>query len=79
MLTAMLYDLWSAIRRAQLRKRAIAEVSALDDRLLRDIGLSRAEIRRAVDGTLRARGPARDARPGTPARPRCAPAAAGCR
>ena len=79
--TAMLYDLWTAIRRAQLRKRAIAEVSALDDRLLRDIGISRAEIRGAVDGTLRARKPApvRGARPGATARPRCAPAAAGCR
>ena len=78
--TAMLYDLWTAIRRAQLRKRAIAEISALDDRLLKDIGLSRADISGAVDGTLRARKPApvHGADPGAPARPRCAPAAAGC-
>jgi uncharacterized protein YjiS (DUF1127 family) len=79
MLTGTLYELWTAIRRAQLRKRAVAEVSALDDRLLRDIGLSRAEIRGAVDGTPRAQEAARDRAACPGARPRRAPAAASCR
>ena len=80
MLTAMLYDLWTALRRARQNRRAVAELLALDDRLLRDIGLSRDEIRAAAGGSLRSRAPAPDraARPLAPARPPCAPAAA-CR
>ena len=80
MLTAMLYDLWTAMRRAQENRRAVAELSALDDRLLRDIGLSRDEIKAAASGSLRPRAPAPDCadRPMATARPHCAPAAAGC-
>ena len=76
MLTAVLYDLWTALRRAQLRKRAIAELSALDDRLLRDIGLRRAEVKGTVDGTLRTQETAQSDRPDVPVRAQCAPAAA---
>ena len=48
MLTATLYDLWSAMRRAQTDRRTLAGLSALDDRMLRDIGLCRGEIGRAA-------------------------------
>ena len=48
MLTALLYDLWAALRQAQVDRRTVAELSALDDRLLRDIGLCRGEIGRAA-------------------------------
>ena len=54
MLTALLYDLWAALRQAQVDRRTVAELSALDDRLLRDIGLCRGEIRMAADGAPRA-------------------------
>ncbi len=81
MLTAMLYDLWTAIRAAQARRRTLAELSALDDRLLRDIGLSRGDIWPAAGGAPPTREPApsRAADHGAPARPPCAPAAAACR
>lgn len=39
----------SAVRRRQ-RNRLIAELHAMDDRLLRDIGIYRGDIRRVVDG-----------------------------
>lgn len=76
MLTALLYDLWTAIRRRHERRRAIAELSALDDRLLKDIGISRSQIRTAAEGT---RASARAARPRAPAQAPCAPAGAACR
>lgn len=42
-------SLWSQVRRLTRRRAAIAELSALDDRMLADIGLSRSQIRSAVD------------------------------
>lgn len=42
-------SLWSHIRTALRRRAAVAELNALDDRMLADIGLSRSEIRAAVD------------------------------
>lgn len=44
MLTSMLDRIWTDIRRARRRRRAIADLSALDDRMLKDIGISRCEI-----------------------------------
>jgi uncharacterized protein YjiS (DUF1127 family) len=41
--------LWRNIRMALRRRAAIAELSALDDRMLADIGLSRGQIHAAVD------------------------------
>lgn len=41
--------LWGHIRMAMRRRAAVAELNALDDRMLADIGLSRGEIRAAVD------------------------------
>lgn len=42
-------NLWSYIRSTLKRRAAVAELSALDDRMLADIGLSRSEIRAAVN------------------------------
>ena len=42
-------SLWRGFRAALRRRAAIAELSALDDRMLADIGLSRGQIRAAVD------------------------------
>lgn len=42
-------SLWGQVRRALRRRAAIAELSALDDRMLADIGLSRGQICVAVD------------------------------
>jgi uncharacterized protein YjiS (DUF1127 family) len=42
-------NLWGHVRRALRRRKAVAELSALDDRMLADIGLSRSQIRAAVD------------------------------
>ena len=41
-----------AFRQARLRKRAEAELMGLDDRMLKDIGLSRSRIEAAVNGDL---------------------------
>lgn len=40
--------LWTGLRASLKRRAAVAELSALDDRMLADIGLSRSEIRAAV-------------------------------
>src|SRR5262245_57290653 len=45
--------LWSAAAKARARRRAERELHALDDRSLRDIGLSRSEIEAAVRGGRR--------------------------
>ncbi len=41
------------LRRWQKRRKAIAELGALDDHMLRDIGISRGSIRERVDTQLR--------------------------
>ncbi len=79
MLTAMLYDLWTAMRRAQVNRRTVAELSALDDRLLRDIGLCRGEIRMAAGGPAGPQGAQAPADgPDAPLQTDGAPAAAAC-
>ncbi len=45
-------NIWRRIRADQRRRLAIAQLSALDDRMLRDIGLDRTKIAVAVDGLL---------------------------
>lgn len=44
-----LANLWTYVRSALRRQAAVAELSALDDRMLADIGLTRSEIRAAVN------------------------------
>jgi len=41
-----------ALRAGRNRRAALREILLLDDRMLRDIGLTRADARAAVDGTL---------------------------
>ena len=53
-----------AITNWHKRNKAIRELSALSDRLLKDIGISRGEIRAVVDAMLTAPEPRRAARPG---------------
>ena len=53
-----------AITKWHKRNKAIRELSALSDHLLKDIGISRGEIRAVVDAMLTAPGPRRAARPG---------------
>ena len=52
-----------AITKWHKRNKAIRELSALSDRLLKDIGISRGEIRAVVDAMLTAPEPRRAARP----------------
>ena len=47
-----LHGLLGAVRRWHDRRRAIRSLSALDDRLLRDIGIDRNQVIRVVDGRL---------------------------
>ena len=44
-----IYRLWTYLRSALRRRAAMAELGALDDRMLADIGLTRSEIRAAVN------------------------------
>jgi len=44
-----------AVAAGSARRAALREILVLDDRMLRDIGLTRADARAAVDGTLRER------------------------
>ncbi len=44
---------FEGLRRWQKRRKAIAELNALDDFRLRDIGISRGSIRELVDAQLR--------------------------
>ena len=53
-----------AITKWHKRNKAIRELSALSDHLLKDIGISRGEIRAVVDAMLTAPEPRRAARPG---------------
>jgi uncharacterized protein YjiS (DUF1127 family) len=48
---SFLMTLFARLRRAFERQRAIQELTHLDDRMLSDIGVSRYDIPRAVDGT----------------------------
>ena len=50
-LVAALQRLRSAIEAERRARRAIIELERLDDRMLRDIGIDRSEIDRAVRGT----------------------------
>jgi uncharacterized protein YjiS (DUF1127 family) len=45
-------DLWDTIARYLVRRAAIATLRELDDRALRDIGITRSQIRSAVDGFI---------------------------
>ena len=44
-----IFRLWTYLRSALRRRAAVAELSALDDRMLADIGLSRSGIQAAVN------------------------------
>ena len=54
MLMTTMVKLLSNIHHWHARRRTIAELAALDDRTLKDIGIDRSEIRRLVDGLLAA-------------------------
>ena len=43
---------WRAYRAARQRRHAIRHLGTLDDRLLRDIGITRGQIPAAVDGLI---------------------------
>lgn len=57
---------WTAIRQAQERRDIIEELSAKDDRLLADIGITRGQIRAVAEGAVR-RGPQHASRLAAPA------------
>jgi len=46
-------SLFAGLADARRRRAAYAELNSLDDRMLRDMGLSRGELWSAVDGTAR--------------------------
>lgn len=50
-----LNGMWNSLRDSLERRRAIRELSQLPERMLQDIGIERAQIAQAVDGTLAAR------------------------
>ncbi len=52
MKTPLIHKLVSTLRRWHRRRLAIRELMALDDRMLDDIGVRRADIHRVVDGLL---------------------------
>lgn len=56
---ALAHTLLTPLRRWRCRQMAIHELMALDDRILRDIGLHRGEIRVAVEDLLNATTPSR--------------------
>ena len=58
--------LWGHVRKALHRRAAVAELGALDDRMLADIGLSRSQIHSAVNGAV-GFGPDLPVGPGVPA------------
>lgn len=60
--------LFALIRRWHARRSAIAALAALDDRMLKDIGLHRGAIRRLVDDQLAAQKRSSASHPAAPAR-----------
>jgi uncharacterized protein YjiS (DUF1127 family) len=52
----------ASVRRARIEQAAYRELAALDDRMLRDIGITRGEIRQVVRGERRAVDDGSDAR-----------------
>lgn len=50
--THLLQRLFKAIGRWHIRRTTIRTLSALDDRMLRDIGIDRSELRTVVDDLL---------------------------
>ncbi len=54
MLMAMIYRLSDQVRRALARRHALAALRALDDRMLKDIGLSRSDIPAVVESAATA-------------------------
>lgn len=63
MTTQLIGQVFAAFRRWRHRRAAIQELDALTDRLLRDIGIERRDIHRAVDALISAQDHARSWRP----------------
>lgn len=63
MLVALLHGLTDHLRRALARRHALAALRALDDRMLRDIGLDRSDIPAAVETGMSKTGPTPAERP----------------
>lgn len=59
MSTNLLHRIFDALTRWHLRRRVIAELSALDDRLLKDIGLDRCQLSAVAEDCAAASVPAR--------------------